>query len=169
MLAEQNAEAIRWARRAIALARRIGDVGTEIHALVDIDCARSLGGDIKGFAHLERTMARARALGLEDQTARSFAGLCSYGTEMRLLDRAERWISAGIAFVIEHELDAFHRYFLGWRSALLLHRGQLDRAEEIAQSVLAHAGVMFVDRITPLAVIGRARARRGSGDVWGPL
>src|SRR5262249_31726655 len=148
MLAEKNAEAIRWARRAIALARRIGDVGTEIHALVDVYCARSLGGDVKGFAHLERTMERARALGLEDQLARPFAGLCSYATEMRLLDRAERWIAAGLDYVIEHELDAFHRYLLGWRAAALMHRGQLDRAEAIAQSVLAHAGVMLVDRIT---------------------
>src|SRR5262249_3510706 len=78
MLAGESAEAIRWARRAIALARRIGDAGTEIHALIDVSGARSRDGDLKGFAHLERAKERARALGLEDQVARSFASLCAY-------------------------------------------------------------------------------------------
>jgi DNA-binding CsgD family transcriptional regulator len=169
MVAHDHTEAKRLARKAVVLARRVGEAGIEIHATISVGCARIQSGDARGYADLERCLERARAGGLEEHAGRALNGLCWIETEKRRLDRADRWIAEGLAFTAEHELDAYRRYMAGHQALVALHRGHIDRAEAVAQTVLQHVGAMKVDRMIPLAVVGRARARRGAGEVWAPL
>jgi len=47
-----------------------------------------------------------------------------------------------------------------------VHRGQWSESGELAQALLGHAGMPVVDRIQPLYVLGRLRARRGDPQAW---
>jgi DNA-binding CsgD family transcriptional regulator len=57
----------------------------------------------------------------------------------------------------------------GWRARSELDQGRWDAAAAGASAVLAQPGVAPPSRITPLAVLGRLRARRGDPDPWTPL
>src|SRR6185312_10505167 len=50
-----------------------------------------------------------------------------------------------------------------------LEQGRWDDAAESAMTVLTRPGVPPPTRVTPLAVLGRLRARRGDPDPWTPL
>jgi DNA-binding CsgD family transcriptional regulator len=75
----------------------------------------------------------------------------------------------GIAYCQERDLDAWTLYLIGWRSELLLHRGELRAAEAAAQEVLRRPTAAPVSMIMPLTVLARTRARIGAGDWRGPL
>jgi DNA-binding CsgD family transcriptional regulator len=57
----------------------------------------------------------------------------------------------------------------GWRARSQLEQGHWDLAAASATAVVELAGVPAASRITPLAVLGRLRARRGDPDPWAPL
>jgi DNA-binding CsgD family transcriptional regulator len=169
MLAYDVGPALRWGRKARAIARRIGDRAIECHARINIATTRLTLGDARGWAELEHCHELARSLGLEDDTARSLANLISYAVTQRRLGRAEGYLREGIAYTTEHDLDAYRVYFLGWRAVYELHRGQLEAAARDAQAALQHATVTPVHKVLPLSVLGRVRARRGDARVWPPL
>ena len=66
-------------------------------------------------------------------------------------------------------MDSWVLYMTGWKSASELDQGRWDAAADSATVVLDDPAVSAVSRITPLAVIGRLRARRGDPDPWTPL
>ncbi|HSB18865.1 MAG TPA: helix-turn-helix transcriptional regulator, partial [Anaeromyxobacteraceae bacterium] len=169
MLAYDVEPALRWGRKARAIARRIGDRAIECHAGTNLGTTRLTLGDARGWAELERCRELARSLGLEDDAARALANLISHAVTWRQLGRAERYLREGMAYTTEHDLDAYRVYFLGWRAAYELHRGRLEVAAQDAQAALQHAGVTPVHKVLPLSVLGRVRARRGDGQVWPPL
>src|SRR4029453_17943355 len=66
MLAQRVDASMRWAGRAIELARRRNDQETLAHALTNIGSARLQDGDPGGRAELEEAFQVAVAAGLED-------------------------------------------------------------------------------------------------------
>ncbi len=54
MLANDSATAVEWGNRALALARRVGDADTEIHALNNVGTAMAQGGDFLAGMALRR-------------------------------------------------------------------------------------------------------------------
>ncbi|HET8851190.1 MAG TPA: protein kinase, partial [Ktedonobacteraceae bacterium] len=56
MLAEDNAQAVQWGERAIALAESLGDVETLVHALNNVGTAQLQAQDEQGRAKLERSL-----------------------------------------------------------------------------------------------------------------
>ncbi len=169
MLAYDVEPALRWGRKARAIARRIGDRAIECHAQINIGTTRLVLGDARGWAELEQCHELASSLGLEDDAARALANLISYAVTKRQLGRAERYLREGVAYTTEHDLDAYRVYFLGWRAVYELHRGRLEAAAWDAQAALEHAAVTPVHKVLPLSVLGRVRARRGDALVWPPL
>ena len=169
MLAYDVEPALRWGRKARAIARRIGDRAIECHARTNIGTTRLTLGDARGWTELDHCRDLARSLGLEDDAARAMANLISYAVTQRQLGRAERYLHEGIAYTAEHDLDAYGVYFLGWRAAYELHRGRLEAAAQDAQAALKPAAVTPVHKVLPLSVLGRVRARRGEARVWPPL
>ena len=82
---------------------------------------------------------------------------------------ADRHLESGIAYCRQRDMDSWVLYMTGWKSASELDQGRWDAAADSATVVLDDPAVSAVSRITPLAVIGRLRARRGDPDPWTPL
>lgn len=169
VLSYEFAPAIRWGRKALAIARRVGDRPIECHALTNIGTACLLMGASRGWAEVERCLELARAEGLEDHVARAFANLLSSAILQRRFGRGDRYIVEGIAYTTEYDLDSYGVYFLGWRALSELHQGRLASAAQAAEATLQHPRLTAVHKVLPLSVLGRVRARRGDARVWPPL
>jgi tetratricopeptide (TPR) repeat protein len=97
MLAEDNAEAVQWGERAIALAESLGDVETLVHALNNVGTAQLDIQDEQGRATLERSLRLALEWGWEEHAARAYTNLASSAVKVRDYARAARYLRDGMA------------------------------------------------------------------------
>ena len=169
MLAGDTAEAARWARKALLLARPLGERAIVIHALCNLGSCKLQLQDAEGWRLLGQSLEGALAAGLDDDAARAWANLTTYAVTQRQLTRATELLRDGLAFTGERDLDGYHVYLLGWSAMAALHAGRLDEAEAEAEAVLRRPGLPILSRVIPLTVLGRARARRGDPEVWPAL
>lgn len=168
-LANNLREARSWGERAIDLAQRLGETEILVHALNNVGTAELQGGITEGAEKLERSLTLAVAAGLEEHVARAHTNLACCAIDARDYALGMRHLQAGIAYCREHDLDSWLLYMTGWRSRLELEQGRWDEAAESAMTVLERPDVPAPSAITPLAVLGRLRARRGDPDPWVPL
>jgi DNA-binding CsgD family transcriptional regulator/tetratricopeptide (TPR) repeat protein len=166
MLKADSTEGARWARKALTLARNLGDRPIAIHALCNLGSCRLQAGDEKGWRLIRQSLDGAVATGLDDDAARAWANLISHAVTQRQLARAAGFIREGLAYTGERDLDAYHFYLLGWNAVADLHAGRTDVALARAEEVLRRPGLPILSRVLPLTVVGRVRARRGEGEVW---
>jgi DNA-binding CsgD family transcriptional regulator len=169
MLTRDWARAVTWGGRAIELAERFGETEILAHALNNVGTAEALQAAPAGWAKLARSLDLALAHGLQEHAARAYTNLSSAGIELRQYSRAEVYLTAGIAYCQEHDLDSWLLYMSGWQARAQLEQGQWDAAADTARAVLKHPRVSAMNRITPLTVLGRLRARRGEPEPWAPL
>lgn len=171
MLARDSAEAVGWAERAIALARELGDAEILAHALNNLGSALMCGGrdPERGRAYVEESLRVSLDAGLPEHVSRALANLGSNCVACYRLAHAERYLDEGVAYCLEHDLDAARIYTMGWRAVLLMLQGRWNEATDVAASVLAYPQGAAVSRIQALVALGRVRARRGDPEVWGPL
>jgi DNA-binding CsgD family transcriptional regulator/tetratricopeptide (TPR) repeat protein len=169
MLAGDRDEAVDWGARAIALAEELGETETLIHALNNVGTADLLQGLESGVAPLERSLRLALEAGLEEHVARAYTNLGCAAVHIRSYAVGDRHLGDGVAYCTERDLDSWRLYMSGWRARSHLEQGRLDGAVAIALDVLRHPWTAVPTRLTPLAVLGRARARRGDPEVWAPL
>lgn len=169
MLAYDFAACRMWGARAIELADRLGQVEIVIHALNNVGTAELSSGVAEGVEKVERSLALALDAGLDEHVARAHTNLGSSGIELRDYTLGDRHLEAGIAYCRERDLDSWLLYMTGWHARSLLEQGHWDLAAAAATTVLDRPGVAAPSRITPLAVLGRLRARRGDPDPWTPL
>ncbi|MBF9133959.1 AAA family ATPase, partial [Plantactinospora sp. S1510] len=161
MLANEEAEAIEWGDRALALARECDDVETQAHALVNVGSARLQRGEDRGATELTRAHTLAAAAGLDDHAARALVNLATtttdrwdFGTALDVLDRALRFTSA-------RNLDGYARHLLGHRARIRLAQGDWSAAHADAEQALAGVDAPGVSLVPALAVLGSLRSRRG--------
>jgi DNA-binding CsgD family transcriptional regulator/tetratricopeptide (TPR) repeat protein len=169
MLAYREAAAMRWAGRAIELARRLGDQETLTHALTNIGSARLQDGDQRGRADLDQAFEVAVAAGLEDHAARALVNLATFQTEVRDYRHARQDLDRALAFVQAHDLAGYTQHLLGHRARLRLDQGDWAGAEQDARAGLAeraHSGGRAVDPLVALALL---QARRGHPDAAATL
>jgi DNA-binding CsgD family transcriptional regulator/tetratricopeptide (TPR) repeat protein len=169
MLAQDNPAAISWGRRAIELAERLDEQEILAHALNNVGTAERQQGDERGTATLERSLALALEAGLEEHAARAYTNLGALAVCERDYRSGDGYLEAGISFCGDRDLDSWHLYMSGWLARSQLEQGRWDAAVETATFVLRHPNAAPPSRITPLAVLGRLRARRGDPDIWKPL
>jgi DNA-binding CsgD family transcriptional regulator len=169
MLRHDRAAAIEWGEQAIALAEALGDTAILSHALNNVGTAATYGDLARGTALLERSLALAREHGLEEHVARAYTNLASSHVVLHRFASADRWLAEGIAYSVEHDLDSWRLYLLGWRAVSDLAQGRWDDAEEAAETVLRHPRVSSVSRVQALVVRGRIAVRRGRFDDAAPL
>jgi ATP/maltotriose-dependent transcriptional regulator MalT len=162
-------EAKGFAGRALELADELGLVEIRVRALSVLGAAKLCGRDGGGWTELENALAAALAADLRSQVASSFGRILWFGAMHRGFGRFERYFAEGVAFCERNELDESLHWLLESRTVELLHRGRWSEAGELAQALLAEPGTAVVDRIQPLYVTGRLRARRGDPEVWLPL
>jgi DNA-binding CsgD family transcriptional regulator/tetratricopeptide (TPR) repeat protein len=169
MLAYDVAGAVRHGGRAIALAERLGEPEILAHALNNVGAAEVRAGIEGGRGRLERSLAIALDAGLEEHVARAYTNLGSLPVQAREPALGAEQLEAGLAYCLDHDLDAWRWYMGGWYARAELDRGHWDRASDLATAIVERPGVAVPSRITPLVVIGLLRARRGDPDPWRPL
>jgi DNA-binding CsgD family transcriptional regulator/tetratricopeptide (TPR) repeat protein len=162
---------IRWGRKAIPIARRLRDPVLEAHALNNVGTALMTVSETRGKAELERSLSLARAAGAgyEEHVARALSNLSCMLVTKRRLNEADTFLAEGFAYTTEHDLGFWRLYLSGWRALSELHQGHLAEAARLASETLARPGLSLVQRVNPLSVLGRVRARRGEPEVWTPL
>ncbi|HEY7295692.1 MAG TPA: AAA family ATPase, partial [Dehalococcoidia bacterium] len=165
MTAQQNAEAISWGERAIAIGERLGDTAMLSHALNNVGCARLQNGDERGWAQLERSLDLALADNHEEHAGRAYANLAEGALSQLQLDRAQRYFDAGLAYVLDHDVQTYYFCMLGHRPIQLLRQGRWSEASDVAGQLLAHPDLSPLYRIEGLVALARVRARRGDPEV----
>jgi DNA-binding CsgD family transcriptional regulator len=169
MLDRDSAEAVRWGRKAIALARKFDDVETVAAGHMIVGASMLLADDARGGAELERSRAIAQPAGLDSLVAFGLLNRGSALGEMFHLAAADRSLAEGIAYAAERDLDSAHHYMLAWQALLRLYQGRWAEAGDIAGGVVRRPAASAIARIMALAALGRLRTRRGDPDAAGPL
>jgi len=169
MYANELAPALQWGRKAILLARRVGDVEAESHARSCVGTARVQSGDLAGMREIERGLALAGGAQLEELVASAWTTTCAALVTMRDLPRANVALAEAIAYTSARGVDVWHDQVRGYQAVARLHGGQLAEAVDVSLDLLARPSLSTISQIHPLTVLGRARARRGDPAVWEPL
>jgi ATP/maltotriose-dependent transcriptional regulator MalT len=166
MLNRDSSEAITWGEKAIALATRFGDDETRVRAINTVGSARLVAGDEeRGRADLEQSAELAREAGLDAEVAAALSNLGSAHGEIYRFALAERYLTEGIAYAAERDLDRWRWYMVAWLALTRLYQGRWTEATDLAGSVLREAGATVISRIMALLALGRVRARRGDPEV----
>jgi DNA-binding CsgD family transcriptional regulator len=166
MLADDLDSAISLGSRAIALAEKFGATDVLVHALNNVGCAEMNANIPAGVSKLERSLALALDAGLDEHVARAYTNLGSGYATRRDYARAERYLLAGIEYTEEHDLDSWRVYMTGWKARLYLDQGRWNEAAELAAGLVRSRNVPAANRMTPLVVLGRLRARLGDLSPW---
>jgi DNA-binding CsgD family transcriptional regulator len=169
MLNRDNAAAVDWGEKALEIARRFDDADALTWALNRMGTALLLDGDESGRALLDEAMRIASAAGMHARVAAGYRSLGSVAGEVYQLELADRYLSEGIAYCDEHQLDADGQYMQSWRALARMYQGRWDLALAEATELLRRPDVSAVTRITALVAAGRIAVRRGTPDAAGLL
>jgi ATP/maltotriose-dependent transcriptional regulator MalT len=161
--------AIEWAQRAIALAEPRADFGIVSQALNIIGTVRLIGGDTSGWADLDRSLQLALDGGIAERVAGCRTNLAAMAVSGRQYDQASRYLSEGLAYCEEHDLDSWWLYMLAYRARLGFEQGHWNRASDDVEAVLRHPRTTSISRIPALRILGHLRVRRGDPDASAPL
>jgi len=165
MLNRDRAESVRWSRRAIALAERVGDRLTVIAAYNTMGAAMLVYGDDRGRVHLEHSLALAREAALHDQVGLAYLNLGSACGEVYRFAEADRYLTEGIRLAAERDLDYSQHYMQSWLALTRLYQGRWAEAGDTARALVERPHLAAISRIMALVALGRLRARRGDPGV----
>lgn len=163
MLRDEFAEAIHWGNRALALAETLGNVEVRVHSLNNIGSSLLFSGDpVKGEAMMKASLALALEHDLHEQAARVYTNLSEYAIAERDLAMAEKYLSAGIAFDTDNDLDAWLHYLRGCQAQFLLLTGDLAEAAVLASTIIELTHVTSIMKMGAALVLGTVEVRRGT-------
>lgn len=162
MLAYDTAAAVRWGDKAIGLARDVGDREAEMHALNNVGTAMSSAGDMtEGRARLARSLDLALADDAHEHAARAYTNLGSTAVSNRSLTDADQYLTAGITYCTDRDLDTWRLYMTGWLARSQAEQGRYAAAERHLAGVLRHPNLSPVNRVSALPLAGVLAARCG--------
>jgi len=167
--AARSSEAMTYAASGRSLADTLDAADLTVHALQAMAIAKLCGPIEDGWAEAEQALALARSSGQPTLAIGVYCALNWFGATHRRFDVCDRYYDEAVGYFGEHGLvAALHRVQDG-RCIELTHRGRWAEAGDLAESVLAQPSISRVERIEPLYVLGRLRARRGDPEIWAPL
>ena len=171
MLAWETDPAIEWGELAIRLAEELNEDQTLAHALSNVGAALMMFPDQLDRAEgmIRRALDISRRENHEKDAARAYALLSSGRSEMYRFEATDPILQEGIAYVAEHDIDAFQNDLCAWRGASFLYQGHWAEAAEQALDVLRRPQLATISRIVALAVLGRVRVRQGDPATAEPL
>jgi len=159
-------ETLDFGRRALSLAREVGDHATESHALGTIGSALLGAGDVSGYESLEQSLAVALEHKLEEQAARAYRYALFYSVLIHDFARAERLFREGVAYCEQRGIFRHSAYIRAYYTPCELDRGDWTEAARMAAELLEGAEVTGVQqRATILATLALVRMRRGDPGV----
>ena len=123
---ESPDEKLEWSRRAVDLARQLGDVEIEYDALITIGALGFHSPASAGREELDRTLSFARAHADGPMTGRSLIRLAGTALGMRELDLAEHYLETGLEEFHSPDHGLWRFYLLTYRAVCELYRGRWD-------------------------------------------
>jgi DNA-binding CsgD family transcriptional regulator/tetratricopeptide (TPR) repeat protein len=160
MLAFDDLNAIPWAERAAALARRLDDRRVLAHALCNLGTSRWRLGDEDGRRVLEESLDLARAAGAEEDACRSYTNIVWQLLGLHRHDEGRRIGLEAIAYAEDVEQLGFADYLRGTLAMSWIETGDLDLAEAYARPIVSTGGDDV--RLLPAATaLGQILTRRG--------
>jgi DNA-binding CsgD family transcriptional regulator len=165
----ETESSIDWAQRAIRLAEPWANEKILGHALNTLGTARLYGGDISGWADLERGLQLALAAGSQDEVGRAYASSSAMAISRRDYLKASRYQSEGMAYSEERDLDSWWLYLLAGRARMRFEQSDWTGATEDAEVVLSHPRATPITSLPALEVLAHLRVRRGDPDASAPL
>jgi DNA-binding CsgD family transcriptional regulator len=164
MLAQDAATAQRWATKAIASARAVGDQAALAHALNNLGSTQARAGDIAGLDLLKESLNVSVGGNLEDHAGRAYANLIWTLLDYRMFEDAARYLEEGLAYVGKRELEGSRYYMFAERARLHLERGEWAAADEDANWVVGRPEQPGITRMPALATLALLKVRRGDAD-----
>lgn len=161
MLDRDKAPAVHWGKRAIELATRFDDRRTLASAELVVGAAMLVSGDDNGLPHYNRSLALARADGMDDLVGLAFLNLGSSYGELYQFDKAEALLREGMAYAEDCDLDHSNNYMSAWLALTLMYKGRWDEAGDHATAVVNCPNFSLVSKVMALVALGRLRVRRG--------
>ncbi len=162
MMDRRNAEAIPFGERALELAQRFDDQESLAMAYNFLGSALLMSGrSEEGQAHLKQSLTLAQQHNFDHLVAWAYWNLGSGLGEIFDLRNAEHYLTTGIAYCAERDIDTSRSYMMAWKSLVDLYCGRWDAAAETAAAVLARPTTAATSRIMALVALGRLRMRRG--------
>jgi DNA-binding CsgD family transcriptional regulator/tetratricopeptide (TPR) repeat protein len=156
--------AINWAQRAIALAESYENSSILGEALNILGTVRLIGGDISGWADLQRSLQLALSGGVAERVAGCYTNLGAMAVSGRQYVQASGYFSEGLAYCEKYDLDAWWPYLVMYRARSRFEQGQWGGASDDLDSALRHPSTTTVSRIPALRILGHLRIRRGDPD-----
>jgi DNA-binding CsgD family transcriptional regulator/tetratricopeptide (TPR) repeat protein len=170
MLDRDYQNAFLWGERALSLARRLFLPQIQTGALNAVGSALLLSGEeVTGRARLEEGLVIATNANLHAEKASLLTNLGSAHGEIFQFDRAHQYLTEGIGFCREHDLDNWLWYQTAWLALVSMYQGRWDDAADLAAAVLRTPAAEGIAVIMAGTALGRVRARRGDPEAWEPL
>jgi DNA-binding CsgD family transcriptional regulator len=158
-------EATALARQAREIAEQLGSYEVQSSALtVEASAVWSAGGEWEALLRQALTVA----LDHDAAPAAGFAYTNLHELNCRSRRYAESWqyYLDGVAYCAEHDLAVYLACLQGVRTATLDRLGRWDEAVALSGEVLHRVLASPVNRMIPLATLGRIRARRREPGAW---
>jgi ATP/maltotriose-dependent transcriptional regulator MalT len=147
-------------RRALEVARLLGDPGLESYAQLTLASAEA------DFPGMEAALEASRREGLTSVVGRAYALLAAVSVERRRNDYGDRFIEEGLAYCSDRGLELFRLYVLAYKSKRELDRGAWDTAAATGETVRRIPRSSITPRIHATIALALVRARRGDPGVW---
>jgi DNA-binding CsgD family transcriptional regulator/tetratricopeptide (TPR) repeat protein len=161
MLAENIEQTLLWGEQALELARRLGDAGTQAHALSNIGAAK-IQMDHRDTATLLEAHAIADAAGDRHEATRALTNLAySLMTWVRP-GESRQYAERALAYAEEHEVHTLAPYLSTVIAWLQLRAGEWDEAERRAGREIE--GDVSVAQLLAKTVLTELAVRRGDPD-----
>jgi len=162
---EDPEERLEWSRRAVELARELGDIEIEYDALITIGAIGFHSASSAGRDDLDRTLAFARAHADGPMTGRALIRLAAAALVIRDLDLAEHYLETGLEEFHSPDHGLWRFYLLTYRALCELYRGRWDPAAESAAQVIHEHALSTFPRSFSATILALVRARRGDPGV----
>ncbi|MPZ53627.1 MAG: AAA family ATPase [Acidimicrobiia bacterium] len=161
MLARRAGDAMRWCKRAIALAEEHGGDKILARTLNALGSTRIVSfEDLTGVEELTRSGVIAEELGWDAQKVNALLDLGSGLCEIRRYSLAEDYLQRGIEETADRDLDGLRHYCTAWLSRVRFEQGRWSEADDLASRVPLDSGAPMCP-IVAATVMGRTRTRRG--------
>ena len=165
MLNGRMQDAIHFGQRALALETKYPQIEVRVHALNNVGSALVLRGDHSGEPLLQESLELALKQGFHEHAARVYTNMSDYLVRFKKLEKAEQWLTDGIAYDTKFDLDSWTYYLVGIQAQLRLAQGRLEDAATIGRGVLALNQLTLLMQLPALCVVAKAESRMGKPDV----
>jgi len=161
----RDAEALRWAEKALELAERVGCLDAVAETLNVIGTAELGRGDLAGLAKLDRSRDLAEQAGDELGVIRAYLNPALALATRREWALAERYLQPGLVFSRDRGLDGWQAGLTTMAAEAALARGRWGEAESTAAVILAWPAERCPHhlRTSALVISALVRARHGEG------